>query len=122
MCKNKNQSYQNNYTARETENQVLQPINIEAMIPSDDSVRLLNALMERMDYSKLYEAYSRIGRTETNPKKLYKVMVYGYMNWLYSSRKIERACRRDINFMWLLGGEPTPDHNTIARFRSKYLY
>jgi IS5 family transposase len=43
------------------------------------------------------------------------------MNWLYSSRKIERACRRDVNFMYLLEGEAAPDHNTIARFRSRYL-
>jgi len=121
MCKEINQTYQNNYTSKEYGNQVVLEINIEAMIPADDSVRLLNMLTERMDYTKLYGAYERLGRTETNPKNLFKVMVYGYMNWLYSSRKIERACRRDINFMYLLEGEPVPDHNTIARFRSKYL-
>ena len=83
MCK-ENQSYQSNYTPRETENQVFHPINIEAMIESDDSVRLLNALLERMDYRRLNEAYTRLGRTETKPKSLYKVLVYGYMNWYYS--------------------------------------
>lgn len=97
------------------------PIEIGIKIPADDSVRLLSMLMERIDYSKLYRAYERLGRTETNPKNLFKVLVYGYMNWQYSSRKIERACQRDINFMYLLEGEPPPDHNTIARFRSKYL-
>jgi hypothetical protein len=43
------------------------------------------------------------------------------MNGFYSSRKIERACLRDINFMYLLGGAKAPDHNTIARFRTKRL-
>lgn len=43
------------------------------------------------------------------------------MNNIYSSRKIETACRRDINFMWLLAGTPAPDHSTIARFRKNYL-
>nr|WP_263488092.1 transposase [Clostridium sp. FP2] len=43
------------------------------------------------------------------------------MNDIYSSRKIEKACKRDINFMWLLRGRKAPDHNTIARFRSKRL-
>ncbi len=43
------------------------------------------------------------------------------MNNIYSSRAIERACRRDINFMWLLQGYKAPDHSTISRFRSKYL-
>jgi transposase len=88
------------------------------MIPADDSVRLLDAVFERMDYSKLYAAYSRYGRIETSPKNLFKVMVYGGMNGRYSSRQIEQACRRDVNFMYLLGREPAPDHATIARFRS----
>lgn len=47
-----------------------------------------------------------------------KVLLYGYMSRLYSSRKIETACKRDINFMYLLEGAPSPDHATIARFRS----
>lgn len=94
------------------------PMDIGIMIPCDDSVRLLDAIMERMDYSKLYRAYSRIGRTETSPKHLFKVLIYGNMTGIYSSRKIERACRRDVNFMYLLGREPAPDHSTIARFRS----
>ncbi|EIW16660.1 hypothetical protein FA11_0434 [Pelosinus fermentans A11] len=91
------------------------------MIPADDSVRLLNAVMERIDYSKLYAAYSRMGRIERSPKRLFKILVYGYMNGLYSSRKLERACRRDVNFMYLLGREKAPDHATIARFRSERL-
>ena len=40
------------------------------------------------------------------------------MNDICSSRKIELACKRDINFMWLLEGFKAPDHNTIARFRT----
>jgi transposase len=96
-------------------------MDIGEMIPADDSVRLLNAVMERIDYSKLYAAYSRMGRIERSPKRLFKVLVYGYMNGLYSSRKLERACRRDVNFMYLLGREKAPDHATIARFRSERL-
>lgn len=91
------------------------------MIPADDSVRLLNAILERMDYKRLQAAYSRLGRIEKSPISLFKVVVYGYMNGIYSSRKLEQACRRDINFMYLLGREPAPDHATIARFRSKRL-
>jgi transposase len=110
-----------NYTPDGRDYQLKLPIELSVMIPADDSVRLLSMLMERIDYSKLYRAYERLGRTETDPKNLFKVMVYGYMNWDYSSRKIERSCRRDINFMYLLSGDPPPDHNTIARFRRTYL-
>lgn len=40
---------------------------------------------------------------------------------IYSSRKIETAFRRDINYMWLLAGQKAPDHSTIARFRTGFL-
>ena len=91
------------------------------MIPADDSVRLLDAVLERMDYRKLEAAYSRYGRIETSPRNLFKALVYGYMNGIYSSRKLEQACRRDVNFMYLLQREKAPDHSTIARFRSERL-
>jgi len=96
-------------------------MDIGEMIPSDDSVRLLDAILERIDYSELHNAYSRIGRTETSPKNLFKVVVYGNMNGIYSTRKIESSCKRDVNFMFLLGREPAPDHSTIGRFRSDRL-
>lgn len=97
------------------------PMDIGEMISADDTVRLLSAVLERMDYSKLYAAYSRMGRIEMSPKRLFKILVYGYMNGIYSSRKLEQACRRDVNFMYLLGREKAPDHATIARFRSERL-
>ena len=93
-------------------------MDIETLIPTDDSVRLLDAVLERMDYTQLYAAYSPYGRKGISPKIIFKIIVYGYMNNHYTSRAIERACRRDINFMYLLGGSKAPDHTTIARFRS----
>ncbi len=101
--------------------QLVLPINIEVMIQEDDSVRLLNEMLEKLDYSKLYDCYSHLGRPSTSPKLLFKIVAYAYMNNIYSSRKIEKACKRDINFIWLLAGEKAPDHNTISRFRSGHL-
>jgi transposase len=112
---------QPDYTSNGSVYQLVIPTDIGDMIPADDSVRLLNAVFERMDYSKLYAAYSRMGRIETSPKNLFKVVVYGGMNGIFASRKIEQACRRDVNFMYLLGRQPAPDHATIARFRSERL-
>ena len=98
------------------------PIETGILIPADDSVRLLSQILEELDYSKLYQAYSHIGRNPAvTPKNQFKVLVYGYMSGIYTSRGLETACRRDINFMWLLQGEKSPDHNTIARFRSERL-
>ena len=48
-------------------------------------------------------------------------MYYAYMNRIYSSRAIETACLRDVNFMWLLEGKRVPDHTTITHFRSLHL-
>ena len=94
------------------------PLNIECMIPSNDSVRLLSQFIEEMDLSELYKTYSRIRENQASPRKLLKIMIYAYMNGIYSSRAIESACQRDINFMFLLEGSHVPDHATFARFRS----
>lgn len=117
-----NKITQANYTQNCRTYQLVLPMNMEIVIPPEDSVRLLSQIMEELDYRKLYEAYSQTGRKAAiSPMNLFKIMVYGYMNGIYSSRLLEKACRRDINFMWLLEGQSPPDHNTIARFRTQRL-
>lgn len=98
------------------------PINIENIILEDDSVRLLYEITEGLDYTELHKAYSTLGRNPAiSPESLFRILIYGYMEGIYSSRKLEKACNRDINFKWLLQGQKPPTHNTIARFRSKRL-
>ena len=97
------------------------PINLEIIIPSDEPVRLLSAVLEELDYRKLTATYSRLGRIEYSPRLLFKVLLYACSRGIYSSREIERACRENVNFMYLLEGKKGPDHNTIARFRSQHL-
>jgi transposase len=111
-----------NYTKFNKYYQLVLPFDYEILIPEDDSVRLLSQILEELNYSKLYMAYSSVGRKPAvEPKILFKVLTYAYSNNIYSSRKIEAACKRDINFMWLLQGSSAPDHSTIARFRREYL-
>ena len=106
-----------NYTGNSGVYQLVLPLNMEVLIPKEDSVRLSH-ITEELDYTNLIMAYSSKGRNpEVKPKTLIRVLVYAYMNDIYTSRKIEEACRRDINFMWLLQGKKVPGHNTIARFR-----
>jgi len=106
------------YTTFESAHQLSFPLDIEYFIPNDDSVRLLGQIVEEMNLIEIYQSYSRIRNNQASPKKLLKILLYAYMNGLYSSRKIETACKRDINFMYLLEGSAAPDHATIARFRS----
>ena len=112
---------QPDYTAFRSYYQIKLPLEMESMIPSDDPVRLLSAFVEGMDLSELYRTYDRIRKNQASPRQMLKIMVYAAMNGIYSSRDIETACRRDINFMYLLEGMPVPDHATIARFISLHL-
>lgn len=94
----------------------------EKEIPASDSVRLINQIVEEMDITSLLSTYKRTGRpTATSPSIMLQVMIYGYMEGKYSSRDIESACKRDINYIWLLNGEKAPNYHEIARFRRKRL-
>lgn len=117
-----NKKYHKNYTELGETYQLVLPLSLEGLIPEDDSVRLLSHELEELDYTLLYKAYSSKGRNPAvDPKSMFKILTYAYSQNIYSSRKIENACRRDINFMWLLAGQKAPDHSTIARFRTGFL-
>ena len=111
------QEQQIHYTANEAAYQVVMPLDLEIKIPQDDSVRVLMRIAERMDWRKLSGAYERESSSwEATPKQMFLLIVLGFMNGLYSTRAIERACRCDIRFMWLLAGRQAPDHTRLARF------
>jgi transposase len=107
---------QKNYSENSDGYQLKLPLNIETIIPEDDSVRLLSQFVEAMDLTDLYSTYERI--KSVTPRTLLKIVLYSYMNGDYSSRSMELNCKRDINFMFLLEGVSAPDHATFARFRS----
>ena len=114
--------YHKNYTEFGEPYQLVLPLNLEGLVPNDDSVRLLSHELEDLNYSLLYQAYSAKGRNPAvDPKTMFKILTYAYSQNIYSSREIETACKRDINFMWLLAGKKAPDHSTIARFRTGFL-
>lgn len=110
-----------NYTTWEAPYQLSLPLNISFEIPDDDPVRLVKLLTERMNLAPLYATYSRIEKYQASPKQLLAIVIYAAMNQIFSSRRIEESCRRDLNFRYLLEGKPAPDHATIARFRSLHL-
>ena len=90
-------------------------------VPKDDPVRLLSAIMDRVDYRRVNMAYSRLGRSEYPARLLAKVWTYGYMRRMIHTREVEAACWENTKFMYLLEGRRPPDHNTLARFRSRVL-
>ena len=107
---------QKNYTLNQSGYQLKLPLELDAVIPENDSVRLLSQFVEELDLTDLYSTYERINTL--SPRTLLKIVLYSYMNGDYSSRSMELNCKRDINFMFLLEGQKAPDHATFARFRS----
>ena len=98
---------QKDYTLNQSGYQLKLPLELETIIPKNDSVRLLSQFVEEMDVTDLYSTYDRIN--SLSPRTLLKIV---------SSRSMELNCKRDINFMFLLEGHSAPDHATLARFRS----
>nr|WP_317361721.1 transposase [uncultured Blautia sp.] len=114
--------YHKNYTELGQTYQLVLPLSLEDLVPDDDSFRLLSHEFEELDYTLLYQAYSAKGRNPAvDPKTMFKILTYAYSQNIYSSKKFETACRRDLNFMWLLAGQKARDHSTIARFRTGFL-
>lgn len=97
---------------------VLFPQRIDENIPSDDPVRILNAMVDSFDLSSFHKLYKESGRSAYHPRMMLKAVLYAYMNNIYSCRKIEKSLLRDIHFIWLAGYEK-PDYRTINRFRNR---
>ena len=103
----------------ERHGQLVLAINSEILLPENAPVRLTSAQLEELNYEKLYGTYSARGRkSKVDPRVMFKVMVYGYQCGIYSSRKLEEACKYRIDFKWLLEDRKEPDHATFARFRT----
>ena len=99
---------------------MLIPPSLDELIAKDHPVRVVNQVLDKIDIEPLVKKYKGGGSSSFHPRMLLKVLVYAYINNIYSSRKIEAALKENIHFMWL-SGMSTPDHNTINRFRSDRL-
>ena len=96
---------------------VLFPASLEDKIPQDSPVRLINQIVDSLDISEIIAGYKGGGSSSYHPRMMLKVILYAYLNNIYSCRKIEKALEDRVSFMWL-SGDQVPDHNTINRFRS----
>jgi transposase len=94
----------------------LLPPSYEEKIPEKHLVRVVNEAVEKIDVSALLAEYKGGGTSSYHPKMLLKVLVYAYAEKIYSSRRIAKALRENIHFMWI-SGENCPDFRTINDFR-----
>ena len=96
------------------------PPSLEELIMENHPVRIVNQVIDRINIDPLLKKFKGGGTSSYHPRMLLKVLVYGYLNNSYSSRRMEAALKENIHFMWL-SGMNKPDHNTINRFRSERL-
>jgi len=99
---------------------MLLPPSLDDLIEENHPVRVVNKIIDSIDIRSLLRKYKGGGSSSYHPRMLLKILVYSYVNNIYSSRKMEAAVKENIHFMWLAGMNK-PDHNTINRFRSDKL-
>jgi transposase len=113
---NENDSYVEGLSRSQT---FLLPKTIEEYVETDNPIRFIDAYVNTLDMEKLGFTHSTpqdLGRPSYNPKDLCKLYLYGGLNHIRSSRKLERECKTNLEAMWLLRGL-APDFKTIADFR-----
>ena len=94
------------------------PFTFDHMIPANHVVRIVNQLIDKYDTSSIEDTYSSLGAHSYYPKMMVKIIIYAYVDKIFTSRGMAKALRENINFMWLAAGN-TPDFRTINRFRNK---
>ncbi len=98
---------------------VLFPERLEDWISEDNPVRVIDVFVEELDLGVLGFERSlpaATGRPGYHPSTLLKIYIYGYLNRVQSSRRLEREAQRNVELMWLTG-RLAPDFKTIADFR-----
>jgi Transposase and inactivated derivatives len=97
----------------------LLPASLDDYVFEDNPVRVLEAFIDELDFHALGFAGAtpaETGRPAYHPSTMLKIYLYGYLNRIQSSRRLEREAQRNIELMWLTG-RLAPDFKTIANFR-----
>jgi transposase len=99
------------------------PATLNEFIPEDHACRVIEAFVGRLEMSRLGFLRSEpaeTGRPGYDPRDLLKLYLYGYLQQIRSSRRLEAECTRNVEVMWLLG-RLRPDYKSIAEFRRMHL-
>ena len=110
-----------NFLACDRDQAFLLPPDLRDWLPSGHLAWFVLDVVDQLDLGPFLKAYRADGhgRAAYEPRMLLAVLLYGYCTGVRSSRQIERRCHEDIAFR-VLGGNSTPDHVTIARFRVRH--
>jgi transposase len=108
------------YKPYQQQQPMLIPLNLEEMVAGDHLVRQIDEIVNQIDTSALDRQYQGGGTSAYHPVMLLKVILYAYSQRVFSSRRIAKALRENIHFMWL-SGMNQPDFRTVNRFRGVIL-
>ncbi len=98
----------------------LLPPSVDEWLPEDHLARFVVEVIDRLDLSELVRQYAGRGSDAHHPAVLLGLLIYGYANGCFSSRKIERATYDSVAFRYV-AANTHPDHDTIATFRRRFL-
>ena len=101
-----------------TNRQMMMIPDLECLIPEHHIARIIDEFIESIPYEVLIAHYDSGGRAPYHPKLMLKIILYGYTQKVYSSRRIAQMTRENIPMMWLAGMQQ-PDHRTINEFRGE---
>ena len=93
-------------------------LSLEEAIDENNEIRDIDLFVNMLDFNSMgfKTHFPENGRPAYHPRDLLKLYIYGYLNGIRSSRKLEKETKRNIEVMWLLNSL-SPDHNTISNFR-----
>ena len=94
-------------------------ISLEQMVEKESLVRIIDAFVDMLDLEQFSFSYFKLnnqGRPPFHPATMMKIYLYGYQNSIRTCRKLEKACKTNIEMMWLIN-EQRPHFKTLANFR-----
>ena len=109
-----------NFVEVNREQVLLLPPDLREWVPADDLAHFVIAAVERVDIGAFKVNHRGAGKPQYHPRMMLALLIYGYANGVFSSRRLERASYRDIGVRFVTG-DHHPDHDTIATFRRENL-
>jgi transposase len=97
----------------------LLPRSVDEFVGKEDLVRYVDLIVDELNVERIECQYSSFGRPAYSPRGLVKLLLYGKMRGMRSSRELSRACQENLRFIFLMSGE-RPDFRTISDFRKRF--
>jgi transposase len=102
------------------EQRYLLPLSLDEYVPLEDGVRYVDSFVEELDLTSIEDSYKSGGRPAYSPRTMVKILVYGTLRGIRSSRELSRTCKENLRFIFLAKNEK-PDFRTISYFRKRFI-